>query len=114
MESTIIEKLEDGGMLVRLEKSFYEKPAVFAASYKFTGQCIINVQSVDETHVGVFFESETLPEEELLGVAKRFCNEVLDQQHRVDLNKKFGYLRDLIVEHAFSPIVNLKERLDGK
>ena len=33
-----------------------------------------------------------------------FCNEVLDQQVRLDIEKRYGSLRDAIVKHAFQPL----------
>lgn len=100
--------------LVKLDKSLYQKQAVFAAAYKFTNRCSVHIEPVDTEQVGAFFSSDSLTESELEALAKEFCNEVLDQQHFLDLNRQFGPLRDLIVEHAFAPVANLKERLDGQ
>ena len=38
-----------------------------------------------------------------------FCNEVLDQQVRLDLEKRYGGLRDTIVKHAFLPFESLSK-----
>jgi His-Xaa-Ser system protein HxsD len=90
----------------------YEKLAVFAAAYKFTDKCIILVEPVGEQSVGVYFKSKSKSDDgELRKIAEQFCNEVLDQQLRLDIEKKYGNIRDLIVEHAFSPISNIKDKV---
>ena len=114
MEKTTIIACSDGQMRVELEKSLFEKQAVFAAAYKFRNQCAIKIEPTDEKHVGVFFESEKIDTTELIEIIKEFQNEVLDQQHRRNLNKEFGRLREIIVEHAFSPVINLEDELNGK
>lgn len=35
---------------------------------------------------------------------KIFCNELIEQQVRHDLQNRFGKLREIIVAHAFSPL----------
>jgi len=90
--------------LLKLSKQFYEKPAVTAAAYKFTHKCIILIEPLEEGYVGVFFQPksnenpDTIPD-----LVNEFCNEVLDQQVRLDLEKRYGNLRDMIVKHAFLP-----------
>ena len=114
MEKTTIATCSDGQMKIELEKSLFEKQAVFAAAYKFRNQCSIKIEPTDERHVGVFFESEKVDHTELTEIIKKFQNEVLDQQHRRNLNKEFGRLREIIVEHAFSPVANLEDKLNEK
>lgn len=114
MEKNTITELSDGQIRIELEKSLFEKQAVFAAAYKYRNQCSIQIEPTDEKHVGVFFESNQIDSTELMEVIKKFQNEVLDQQHRRNLNKEFGRLREIIVEQAFSPVTNLEEKLNGK
>ena len=90
--------------LLKLSKQFYEKAAVIAAAYKFTHKCTILIEPLEEGYVGVFFQpknnesADTIPD-----LVNEFCNEVLDQQVRLDLEKRYGNLRDIIVRHAFLP-----------
>jgi len=108
----IIIRVEDGRLLVELSKEMYEKQAVFASAYKFTDRCVVLVEPVGEGSVGVYFKSKSeLDDSELMKIAELFCNEVLDQQLRLDIEKKYGNIRDLIVEHAFSPISNIQEKV---
>jgi His-Xaa-Ser system protein HxsD len=65
-----------------------------------------------ETEVKVVFQPQNnMTHSELKGVALRFCNEVLDQQIRYDLERKYAKIRDLIVEHAFFPLKSLKDNM---
>ena len=100
-----VSKIDDGKLLLKLSKRFYEKSAVMNAAYKFTDKCIILIEPLEEGYVGVWFKakdgqgSETIP-----NLLDDFCNEVLDQQVRLDLEKRYGSLRDAIVNHAFQPL----------
>lgn len=37
-------------------------------------------------------------------IPKQFCNELIDQQLRHNVNVQFGHIRDMIVEEAFKPV----------
>ena len=59
--------------------------------------------STDGDVVKVVFESKdgnTISAE----TVKHFCNELVDQQVRYNINLQFGHIRDLIVEEAFKPV----------
>ncbi len=83
----------------------YSHEAVTAAVYKFTDKYYIQQQSSPKTSdiLFVFFESKDGAEVFDVDV-KQFCNELIDQQVRVYVNKEFGKIRDMIVEEAFKPI----------
>lgn len=100
---------------VILSKTFYEKGAIFQSAYRFTDRCHIDIKPSEGDTVTVFFTLK----EDYFGDAEHlindFRNEVIDQQLRLDLEKRYGRLRELIYEHAFSPISNLDERInDGR
>jgi len=106
----------EGQITLKLSNQCYEKEAVFAALYKFENQCAMQMGPIGETHIQVIFKNKaggSLSEQALAALADEFCNELIDQQVRRDLEKRFGKLRELIVEHAFSPIKNLEERVSG-
>ena len=111
MKDTIMQ-VEDGKLLVELSKEMYEKQAVFAAAYKFTDKCVVLIEPVGRHSVGVYFKNKSNSDDsELMEIAEQFCNEVLDQQLRLDIEKEYGNIRELIVEHAFSPISGIKEKV---
>lgn len=111
--SEIMRHNPDGSLSVSLPKRFYEKSAVFSAAYKFKTRCLIHIEPDGEDRVMALFTA-TESGDDIEAIAKEYCQEALDQQHRLDLNRQFGHLRDLIVEHAFAPIANLKDRINGR
>jgi His-Xaa-Ser system protein HxsD len=93
------------GYLVNLDKSFFSKRAVLSAAYKFTGRNIIEIFPLEEGAVGILFKPKNGNFlEDVEKDAVLFLNEVLDQQVRVNLEQDFGHVREIIVEHAFSPV----------
>jgi len=52
----IYTKLDDGIILIKLDKSVYEKEAVMAAAYKLTNSCLIIVKPLENNQLGVYFE----------------------------------------------------------
>jgi His-Xaa-Ser system protein HxsD len=103
----------DAGLyFVKLPKAFYEREAVFAAAYLFREKYHIRIDSVDDQYVGIWFQSKD--EVNLMNAQfalGEYCNEVLDQQVRLDLDKRYGALREAVYEHAFAP---LRERKVGR
>ena len=99
-------KTDDGKFLLKLSEKLYEKPAVMAAAYKFTHKCVILVQPLEEGYLEVCFQAKNNEclDDIIPDLINDFCNEVLDQQVRLDLEKRYGSLRDTIVRHAFQPL----------
>lgn len=101
-EIEIIEDCGNGMFLVKLLKEYYEKEAVFAATASFRDNFFIKIDSFDD-YVGVYFLSKNennVAQKALLS----FCNEAIEEQTKLDLNKRFGKLREIIYKHAFEPI----------
>ena len=79
----IYTKSDDGIILIKLDKSVYEKEAVMAAAYKLTNSCFIIVKPLENNQLGVYFEPKNnQSKDELTAIAKNYCNEVLSQQTR--------------------------------
>jgi His-Xaa-Ser system protein HxsD len=104
--------LDDGKFLVELKKMYYQKEAVFAAAYKFTGVCTILIEPTDENSVGVFFKKKRDKSFDIEKIANEFCNEVLDQQLRLDLEERYGNLREIIYKKAFLPLEYTPEEIE--
>jgi len=90
---------------IAIDTSLYAKEAVTAVAYKYSAAFHIYQERDEERAdiVNVTFEpkdggtvAETTP--------KDFCNELLDQQLRLDTEARFGKIRDMIVEEAFKPV----------
>lgn len=98
-------ELDKGKFRIAVDTSLYAKEAITAVAYKYSASFYIYQETDAERAniVNVTFESkdgntvtETTP--------KDFCNELIDQQLRLDTEAKFGKIRDMIVEEAFKPV----------
>lgn len=87
---------------VKVSLDIYAKEAVAAACYKFSDKYFIHQELVENTII-VTLESK---EENAVNVeiAKSFCNDLIDQQIRFNVNSQFGNIRDMIVAEAFRPV----------
>ena len=98
-------ELDNNKFQVIVDLALYSKDVITAALYKFSHLFYIH-QQTDENNpnlVIVIFESKDgniLTED----IPKQFCNELIDQQLRHDVNAQFGHIRDMIVEEAFRPV----------
>lgn len=86
----------------------YSKEAILRASYGFTHLFTIQVIS-EGSQLRVDFEAKKeLDEASLADAKKAFVNEVLDHQLRIELEAKFGNIRDSIYTAAFEPLESIK------
>ena len=98
-------ELENNRFQVSVDLALYSKDVITATIYKFSHLFYIH-QQIDENSpnlVIVIFESK---DGNILTVdiPKQFCNELIDQQLRHNVNEQFGHIRDMIVEEAFRPV----------
>jgi His-Xaa-Ser system protein HxsD len=100
-----IEKLEGDRLLLRVNKAIYSHEALLAAGYKFNGTCYIHVDALDSDYYGVFFTAKDTGID-LFFQVNNFCNELMDQQIRFNLNKSNRSIKELIVRKAFFPFEN--------
>jgi len=98
----MIEELEDGRLLVNVDKTIYDKQSVLAAAYKSTGTCHIHVDSIDSDHYGVYFSRKN-PDIDLASQVESFCSELIDQQVRQHLERSNKSIKEMIVKKAFFP-----------
>jgi His-Xaa-Ser system protein HxsD len=97
--------LGDKRFMVAVNTELYDKEAIVASAYKYSGRFYIyqNVSEIDPKIVEVLFESKensAITETDV----KEFCNDLIDQQIRIHTTRQFGHIRDLIVEEAFKPV----------
>lgn len=110
LEKTNIIIKDNEFLKIIVSKQYYEREAVFATAKKFTDQSTILIRpTLDEKQVEILFQTDKETNANMENIAKEFCNELLDQQVRLDLEKRFWKVRNLIVKHAFSPLENLTE-----
>ena len=98
---------------IRINNDIYEKEAILSANYALSGLCSTLIELGSEGYFDVTLESLADKEEEvdLERIKQCFLNELTDQQLRLDLEKKFGRIRELIVRQAFSPLENLEKEV---
>jgi His-Xaa-Ser system protein HxsD len=103
---------EKGRLVFRVSKALYEKEAIFAATYALSGRCRNRIEPEPEGYVTVTLEPIDNPgDADLDDLEHRFTTEIVDQQFRLDLERRFGGLRRLIVQHAFTPLAHLQEEV---
>lgn len=112
MSNTFIEQIKEDAFLIYLPKQFYEREAIFQTAYKFEDTCFIKIEPYNDTHVAITLCPKIVntPITDIEGVAKEFCNEVIDQQLRLDINKRTESIRNYIYQKAFAPIASVKEK----
>lgn len=98
-------ELENDKYQVTVDLSLYTKDVITAAIYKFSHLFYIHQMADIEkpNFINVIFESK---EGKIVteDIPKQFCNELIDQQVRHNVNVQFGHIRDMIVEEAFKPV----------
>lgn len=112
MSNAFVEKIDEYTFSIYLSKQFYEREAVFHAAYKFQSLFYIKIEPYAENQVSVTL-SRKIKDTSSVDVeiaAKEFCNEVIDQQLRLDINKRTEKIRSYIYQKAFAPIVSQKEK----
>jgi His-Xaa-Ser system protein HxsD len=100
----LVEAYNDG-FLVKLSKEFYEQAAVLSAAYKFTGNNYVEIFPIEDRCVGIYIKPKSgVSISDAEAASYGFINEVLDQQVRINNDRENGNIKDVIVEHAFSPV----------
>ena len=73
--------------------------------YHFSGDYSISVEtSKEETNKYIISVEKEGKESFDTEFKSLFLKELTDQQVRLDIEKRFGHIRDLIVEEAFKPV----------
>lgn len=98
-------ELDNNKFQVIVDLALYSKDVITVAIYKFSHLFYIH-QQTDKSNpnlVNVIFESKD-GNAITVDISKQFCNELIDQQLRYNVNVQFGHIRDMIVEEAFKPV----------
>ena len=98
-------KIENNIFSVIVEKEFYTQEAIISVMYRYSGDYYIHEHNVedDKSITEIIFESKNGDEIEE-SIPKQFCNDLIDEMIRANVEKQFGHIRDLIVEEAFKPV----------
>lgn len=101
-----IVKIESDIFQVKINLSLYDKEAVAAICYNHSGSFFVH-QEMDGDCIIVTLQSKE-KKDHVEQQVKQFCNDLIDQQIRCNIEKEFGHIRNLIVEEAFKPVNSKK------
>ena len=106
-----IKKIEKNNYLIEINKEIYDKKAIESTCYKFTDKCFVQFNLLPKGIFNVYFQLKDINKGDLETIVSEFCNELIDQQLRLDLESTYGNIRELIVRQAFNPIDNIKDKI---
>jgi His-Xaa-Ser system protein HxsD len=95
--------MADNILKIKVDLNIYKHEVITSAVYKFTDKCFVS-QNKTENEIQVTFSAKPEQSVDFDLLSKEFENELIDQQVRYDTEQKFGHIRNLIVEKAFSPL----------
>lgn len=98
----ILRPSKDGKMSLRIDKTIYDREAILKAAYKFSDECYIHIDSIDSNYYAVSFSAKK-DNVEVEPQINEFCNELIDQQIRHNLNNSNRTIKELIIKKAFFP-----------
>jgi His-Xaa-Ser system protein HxsD len=95
--------LDGPRVVIEIDASIYSRDAVLRASYKFTSQChiLLDTHPTRPGHLLAYLDPKA-PTINLQALYGDFANELLDQTLRERLEAQFGDVRSLIVAQAFA------------
>lgn len=91
-------------MKIRVNNAIYSREAITATLYELSGGFYVSQETAEDTPT--FTVIAITPKEGELpnNIEKELLNKLNDYQLRCDLENRFGYIRNQIVEEAFKPI----------
>lgn len=106
----IFKRFENNVLTLEVDKELYQKEAILFAAHKFIDRCYVDIDPSSEKYINVSFRPKN---KDIMfdNIALEFCNELLDQQVRLNVEKSYGNIRDLIVKQAFQPIEDIKNEV---
>jgi His-Xaa-Ser system protein HxsD len=98
-----IKKIDQAENKIILSKEFFGSKPVLLTASEFSDDYYIGIQPIGnlEFEVSILPKPNTNIKDDIL---KMFCNALIDNQVRYDLQGEFGKLREMIVEQAFYPL----------
>ena len=92
-------------MIILVDKSLYSREAILATVYHFSGDYNVSVGSSNDSEEKYAVSIDRKGPKELSAeIEYDFMRELTDQQVRLDIEARFGHIRNLIVEEAFKPV----------
>lgn len=94
-------EVEDGALVLRVDRHLYSDEAVFRTCYVFTDRCYLFLEQAGTDHLTVRFRRRNSGVD-LTAVLGDFENELISQRLRVSLGCETAEIRKLIVARAFA------------
>lgn len=91
---------------LQLDKNFFHPQAIKHAAYDFGDIASIVLRGEENNQFLVEISGDPIDDLE-----RKFRNSVLDHQLRIEVNREFKTVRELIIAQAFSPVDNLEDLL---
>ncbi len=105
-----VKKINDNVFFLELAKEVYQKKAILETGYKFSNKFHVQIISISELNYGLYLKTKNR-NNKIEDDINEFCNELVDQQLRLDVEKSYGNIRDLLVKQAFSPVENMENEI---
>jgi His-Xaa-Ser system protein HxsD len=106
----IFKRVQDNCLIFEISTEIYQKEAILFTAHKFIDRCCVDIEPLSEKSIKVLFRQKN-KDFQLDTVDIEFSNELLDQQVRLDVEKSYGNIRDLIVKQAFQPVENIQNEI---
>ena len=92
-------------MIIIVDKSLYSREAITATVYRFSGDYNVSVENSGDSSDKYAITLNPKDENKVgTDIHDVFIRDLIDQQVRLDIEERFGHIRDLIVEEAFKPV----------
>jgi His-Xaa-Ser system protein HxsD len=106
----IFKRIQGDVLILEVPKELYQKEAILSSAHKFIDKCYIDIDPSPEKCIYVSFRPKN-KNLQLDNFAFEFCNELLDEQVRFNIEKSYGNIRNLIVKQAFQPIEDIQNEI---
>ena len=90
--------MNEDKVIITVDQKAYSLSAVKRAAYDFTDKAYIEISCTDDNSICL---SIHLKENSPSDTIQELLNHILDHQVRIDLEKEFGVLRNIIAAQAF-------------
>jgi His-Xaa-Ser system protein HxsD len=90
---------------IKFDPAVYSLQAIKNAAYDFTSKAFIEIETAHNGFITANIRAKS--EQASDSIADEFKNQVLDHQIRIDTNKEYKTIREMIVAQAFEPCDNL-------
>jgi His-Xaa-Ser system protein HxsD len=86
-----------------LSSDFFERTSILSTAAKFTYKYFIEIKEIEINKFEVIIQEK---QKQIVdeNISKEFYNELINEQVRIDMQKQFGKLREMIIEQAFYPL----------